>query len=88
MASMMVTVSSKGQIVIPAQIRQAWGIEAGQKLAFVDMGNRISLVKVPDDPIAHAVGLLKDSPFGTKELVEERKREEARRGEKLERWTR
>ena len=42
-------VSSKGQIVIPAAIRQKFGIEAGTQVKFVE--ERQQLVLVPETPI-------------------------------------
>jgi antitoxin PrlF len=41
--STITTVSSKGQVVIPAEIRRRFGIEAGSELEFVedDLGLRI-----------------------------------------------
>ena len=47
MAATIVTVSSKGQLVIPAEIRKKYGIEPGQKFVVVDMGDHISLVPAP-----------------------------------------
>jgi AbrB family looped-hinge helix DNA binding protein len=45
---MTVTVSSKYQVVIPQEIRQATGIRAGQKVEMVAYGDHIAVVPVPD----------------------------------------
>jgi AbrB family looped-hinge helix DNA binding protein len=41
-----VTVSSKFQVVIPREVRQALGISAGQKLRVMALGDRIEFVPV------------------------------------------
>jgi AbrB family looped-hinge helix DNA binding protein len=33
------TVSNSGQITLPAELRHRWGIEAGDVVAFVDLGD-------------------------------------------------
>jgi AbrB family looped-hinge helix DNA binding protein len=50
-----VTVSSKYQIVIPAEIRKALKIKKGQKLNLVNMGGSIHLV--PDMDIREMYGI-------------------------------
>lgn len=68
-------VSAKGWVVIPAEIRRRYQIQPGDVLAFVDYGGQISLVRVPDDPIAAGRGMLEGGPSLTKELLEEHRRE-------------
>ncbi len=68
-------VSAKGWVVIPAEIRKRYNIQPGDTLAFVEYGGQISLVRVPDDPIAVGRGMLKGGPSLTKELLEDRRRE-------------
>lgn len=41
-----VTVSSKFQVVIPKEIREALGIVSGQKMQILTCGNKIELVPV------------------------------------------
>ncbi len=52
-----VTVSSKYQIVIPKEVREAMGIRPGQKLRVVPTGEQIRLV--PDKPISAYRGILR-----------------------------
>jgi AbrB family looped-hinge helix DNA binding protein len=52
-----VTVSSKFQVVIPKEIREATDLQVGTKLAMIPYGNRIELV--PVQPIASLRALLK-----------------------------
>jgi len=56
---MIATVTSKGQVTLPKEIRDALGIDAGAKLDFrLTDDARIEVRKVDDDPAAIA-GLLK-----------------------------
>lgn len=53
------TISSKGWIVIPKEYRTKYGFEPGSKVAFVDYGGVLSLLPVPDDPVADGLGVLR-----------------------------
>ena len=44
------TITSKGQITLPKPIRQALGVDAGGKVAFDFMGDRIIVTRVIDEP--------------------------------------
>jgi AbrB family looped-hinge helix DNA binding protein len=66
-----VTVSSKGWVVIPAEIRKKYGLLPGKQVQVVDYGGIISLVPVADDPIEASRGLLAGGPSLTRELVRE-----------------
>lgn len=50
------TISSKFQIVIPAEIRKGMGLEPGERLEVVRLGDRIELI--PVRPIRSARGFL------------------------------
>ncbi len=43
------TVSSKGQVTIPSEVRERMGIYQGTKLLFVDDGDRILVYKLEGD---------------------------------------
>jgi AbrB family looped-hinge helix DNA binding protein len=75
---MQVTVSTKGQIVIPAAIRKKYGMEAGTRLQVVDLGDHVCLVPSFEDPVRDACGMFADGPSLTKALLEERARERER----------
>lgn len=71
------TVSSKGQLVIPAAIRQALGIEAGTRVAIRQEGSRVII-----DPETFAAklrridemcGYTAGGPSGTEILLEDRR---------------
>ena len=42
------TVTSKGQVTIPKQVREALGIEAGDRVVFRVEGYRATLARTPD----------------------------------------
>ena len=70
-----VTVSAKGWVVIPAELRKKYGIKPGSKLQFVDYGGALELIPVPDNPIETAVGMLKGGKSLTSALIAEHRRE-------------
>ncbi|MDX9992865.1 MAG: AbrB/MazE/SpoVT family DNA-binding domain-containing protein [Anaerolineales bacterium] len=70
-----VTVSQKGWVVIPADLRKKYGIKPGSKLQFVDYGGALELIPIPDDPIEAAAGMLKGGKSLTQALLDEHRRE-------------
>lgn len=69
-------VSSKGQIVLPSELRKRFGIEAGDDLGIVEWGGAVFLVPVPEDPVAAARGILKESPLTWEQYRADRRAEE------------
>ena len=72
------TVSAKGWVVIPQEIRRRYGLKKGDKVHIIDYAGRIAIVPVAKDPLAAARGMLKGGPSLTKALLEERRRERER----------
>jgi len=70
-----VKTSSKGQIVIPAEIRKKLGIEPGQKVDLSLENDKAVIKPLPKDPIKTLRGLLKGRPSMTKALLDDRKKE-------------
>ncbi len=52
-----VTLNEKGQLTIPARIRRTRGLQGGMRLGLVEIGKRIELVGIPEDPIGALKGL-------------------------------
>lgn len=74
------TVSKRWQTAVPAEICQKYGIKAGQKIAWLDLGNMITILPAPKDSIKAFRGSSNDL---LKTLLAERKREREReRGKK------
>ena len=82
---MFVRVSSKGQIVLPAEVRKRMRIETGDELVVVEWGGGVYLVPKPTDPIRHARGILRrlGSNLTVEQFRAERRAEEERRDRKL-----
>jgi AbrB family looped-hinge helix DNA binding protein len=76
------TISSKGQLVIPAAIRESMGIEAGTRVAIHQEGSRVILepetLRAKLEMIEKMRGITADLPSGTDLLLEERRRERER----------
>ena len=71
-----VTTSSKGQIVIPKEIREQLGLRPGQKVSVKLVGDHAEIQPLPTDPVRALRGIFKEYPGSlARELVEERKRE-------------
>jgi AbrB family looped-hinge helix DNA binding protein len=72
---MNVTVSQKGWVVIPAELRKKYGIKPGSRLRFVDYGGVMSLIPGFEDPVNEGAGMLQGGPSLTEAIVEEHRQE-------------
>ena len=72
------TVSTKGQFVIPAEIREALGIRPGTRIAVLRDGNRIILEPVNKEYVRKLRGSLAGGPSMTDELLKDRRSEDRR----------
>jgi len=66
---------SKGQIVIPAEMRKRYHIEPGTEMQIMEYGGIIYLIPPVEDPIKAACGILPSEPSLSEKLLSERKRE-------------
>jgi AbrB family looped-hinge helix DNA binding protein len=66
------TITSKGQIVIPARLRRRFGLKAGTKVRFIEHGNEILFQPVTKEYIRNLCGMLTSETLVTKELLRER----------------
>jgi AbrB family looped-hinge helix DNA binding protein len=69
---MTVTVSARGQMVIPALIRKKYNITLRSNVELLDLGKEIVIVPVPRAPIARSKGILKG--VRSADLIRERMR--------------
>ena len=53
---MATTVSAKGWVGVPSELRKTYGLVPGRRVAFVDDGGALSIVPLADDPVAALVG--------------------------------
>lgn len=78
-----VTTSSRGQIVIPKEVRKKLKIGPGKKILIRTEGDKAVLYPLPDDPVAHFCGIFKGGPSLTEELLQERRKERVREEKKI-----
>ncbi len=72
---MRTTVTTRGQTVIPARVRRAHRITPRTRIEWIDDGQTIRVVPLPEDPIAAARGTAKGLRVV---LLRDRKRERQR----------
>lgn len=72
------TVSTKGWVVIPVELRKKYGLTPGAQVQVVDYGGVLALVPLPENPIREAVGMLKGSSSLVQALLNEHAQEIAR----------
>ena len=84
-----VRASPKGQVVVPAELREVIGLNPGDLVLVSHAGGRQVLIEpVAEDPVSAVRGLLKGGPSLTTALTEERRAEYAREAEKSARFLR
>jgi len=72
------TISQKGWVVIPAELRRKYQLTPGTKVQVVDYGGVLSIVRVSDDPIGTGAGMLKGPDSLTEAVIEEHRQERER----------
>jgi AbrB family looped-hinge helix DNA binding protein len=73
----LLTVSPKGWVVIPAELRRKYGLKPGVQLRAVDYGGVLALLPIPDDPVDWANGMLRGDTSLTRSLLDEHAQEAA-----------
>jgi AbrB family looped-hinge helix DNA binding protein len=73
------TLSEKGWVVIPRDLRKRHGLKKGDKVHIIDYGGVISIIPVSGTPIERAHGSLKGKTGLVKALLKSRQ-EDAERG--------
>lgn len=72
------TISNKGWVVIPAELRKKYNLTPGTEVVIVDYGGVLSILPAFKNPIEDGVGLSKGADSLTAEIVEEHRRERER----------
>jgi AbrB family looped-hinge helix DNA binding protein len=74
------TVSSKGWVVIPAELRKKYDLKAGSQVVMVDYGGVLAIVPAMSDAVKESCGLFKSGTSLTKALLAEHAAEREREG--------
>jgi AbrB family looped-hinge helix DNA binding protein len=75
MKTVVSTVTSKGQLVIPSKLRRKYSIKEGTQVAFLEQENRLVLQPLTSEFVRSLRGSLKGEPSAMTALREGRKRE-------------
>lgn len=75
---MALTISNKGWVVIPAELRKKYNLLPGTEVVIVDYGGVLSIVPALKNPIKQGRGILKGLPSLTQDLSKERAQERLR----------
>lgn len=71
-----VKTSSKGQIVIPKEIRDKLGIGPGKKVLLRLVGQHAEIIPIADEPVKALRGMLKAKTSLAAELLKERRKDD------------
>ncbi|MBI5353619.1 MAG: AbrB/MazE/SpoVT family DNA-binding domain-containing protein [Chloroflexi bacterium] len=75
---MVLTISNKGWVVIPAEMRKKYNLSPGSEVMLVDYGGVLTIVPVIADPVKRGRGLLKGQPSLSDVLQKDREFEKKR----------
>ena len=70
-----ITVSEKGWVVIPNEIREKYNIKKGDKVNIIDYGNIIAIIPTSKDVIKDSAGIFNSKKSLTKSLIDDRNEE-------------
>ena len=74
------TLSEKGWVVIPRELRERYHLKKGDKVHFIDYGGMVAIVPISREPVRDAAGMLKGRTNLTAALLKERQDAKARGG--------
>jgi len=77
------TMTSKGQIVVPAKLRRRYGLKPGVKVYFIERNDEILFQPLTKEYIRSVHGLLASETSVTEELLQERARDREHEEAKL-----
>ncbi len=80
-----ITVSGRGQIVIPRDIRKRLQINPGRKLTIKVEGDSAVMTPLPDDPVEHFCGIFREGPSLTGALLDQRRQDREDEDKKITR---
>jgi AbrB family looped-hinge helix DNA binding protein len=72
------TVSAKGWVVIPKELRERFGLKKGDKVHFVEYGGTIAVVPLSKNAVKESAGMLKGDTSLLAALLQSRQEDAAR----------
>jgi AbrB family looped-hinge helix DNA binding protein len=72
------TLSEKGWVVIPQDLRRRYGLKKGDRVHVIDYGGVISIIPAVETPIENSLGLVKGKSSLVKELLKSRRQDAER----------
>ena len=72
------TLSEKGWVVIPQEMRERYGLKKGDRVHVIDYGGVISIVPASEAPLRNSLGMLKGKTSLIKALVKSRRQDAER----------
>lgn len=71
------TVSDKGAVVIPPDVRERYGLRTGSRVHIIDYGDVLALLPAAVDPVSASYGMLKGASSLTASWLARREGEAA-----------
>jgi len=72
------TLSEKGWVVIPQELRKRYHLKKGDKVHFIDYGGMVAIVPISMEPLKDALGMLKGRTSLVAALLKSRKEDKDR----------
>jgi AbrB family looped-hinge helix DNA binding protein len=69
------TLSEKGWVVIPQELRERYRLKKGDRVHIIDYGGVIAIVPTSKSPIKKSLGILKGNGSLVKELIKSRQQD-------------
>ena len=80
------TMTSKGQIVVPAKLRKRYGLKPGTKVHFIERDQEILFQPVTKEYLQSVHGMLTSATSVTEELLKERAQDKEREEAGVEKY--
>ena len=80
------TMTSKGQIVVPAKLRRRYGLKPGTKVYFIERDQEILFQPVTKEYLQIVHGMLTSATSATEELLKERAKDKEREEAMIEKY--
>jgi AbrB family looped-hinge helix DNA binding protein len=72
------TLSEKGWVVIPRELRERYHLKKGDRVHFIDYGGMVAIVPISQNPVKDAAGMLKGRTSLARALLKSRQEDKTR----------